>query len=91
MMGGGKEQKQSLADIIMEKINQKGQQNRMQEEGGNNNDNDADDDGYTNIPEKVAEVYTDIGKILSRYAAGKLPKAFKVIFHLLPIGKKYCI
>ena len=37
------------------------------------------DDGLPQLPEKVVEVYTDIGKILSRYTSGKLPKAFKVI------------
>ncbi len=72
MMGGGKEERQTLADIIMAKINEKEEQHKdgMEQE---------EDDGYTDIPEKVAEVYTDIGKILSRYTAGKLPKAFKVI------------
>eukprot|EP00551_Chaetoceros_affinis_P012252 CAMPEP_0203668198 /NCGR_PEP_ID=MMETSP0090-20130426/4890_1 /ASSEMBLY_ACC=CAM_ASM_001088 /TAXON_ID=426623 /ORGANISM="Chaetoceros affinis, Strain CCMP159" /LENGTH=464 /DNA_ID=CAMNT_0050532571 /DNA_START=90 /DNA_END=1484 /DNA_ORIENTATION=+ len=74
MMGGGKEERQTLADIIMAKINEKKEQQR----GGMGHGND-EDDGYTDIPEKVAEVYTDIGKILSRYTAGKLPKAFKVI------------
>ena len=28
---------------------------------------------------KVVEVYTAVGKILSRYSAGKIPKAFKVV------------
>lgn len=71
MMGGGREERRSLADIIMEKINEKEQNQEMIDEAGG--------EGYTDIPEKVAEVYTDIGKILSRYTAGKLPKAFKVI------------
>jgi essential nuclear protein 1 len=31
------------------------------------------------FPEKVVAVYTDIGNVLSRYTAGKLSKAFKVI------------
>lgn len=72
MMGGGKKERRSLADIIMEKINEKEEQQRQGME-------QDEDDGYTDIPEKVAAVYTDIGKILSRYTAGKLPKAFKVI------------
>jgi len=73
MMGGDKQERRTLADIIMDKINEKESQQAMavvEEE---------EDDGFTNIPVKVAEVYTDIGKILSRYTAGKLPKAFKVI------------
>jgi essential nuclear protein 1 len=72
MMGGNKEERRTLADIIMEKINEKEQQQQMMEE-------EVGEEGYTVIPEKVAEVYKDIGKILARYTAGKLPKAFKVI------------
>jgi essential nuclear protein 1 len=37
------------------------------------------DEGEPELPPKVVQVYTEIGKILSRYTAGKLPKAFKVI------------
>ena len=33
----------------------------------------------SNVPPKVVEVYTDIGRILGRYTSGKLPKAFQVI------------
>ena len=71
MMGGDREERRTLADIIMEKIHEK----EMQQQGIEVDD----EEGYTTIPAKVAEVYTDIGKILSRYTAGKLPKAFKVI------------
>lgn len=28
---------------------------------------------------KVVEVYTAVGKIMSRYSAGKVPKAFKIV------------
>ncbi len=28
---------------------------------------------------KVVEVYTAVGKLLSRYSAGKVPKAFKIV------------
>lgn len=72
MMGGDQQERRTLADIIMDKIQEKEAQQAMGEE-------EEEDDGYTDIPPKVAEVYTDIGKILSRYTAGKLPKAFKVI------------
>mmetsp|Transcript_47857 Transcript_47857/g.144757 ORF Transcript_47857/g.144757 Transcript_47857/m.144757 type:complete len:306 (-) Transcript_47857:48-965(-) len=72
MMGGNGEERQTLADIIMAKLEEKETQN------ASNNEAD-EDDGYTDIPPKVVEVYTDIGKILNRYTAGKLPKAFKVI------------
>jgi essential nuclear protein 1 len=68
------EQKQTLADIIMGKIAEKEAQNN-----GEVVDADDDEEGLPPLPDKVVEVYTDIGKILSRYTAGKLPKAFKVI------------
>lgn len=75
MMGGDRQERRTLADIIMEKINEKESQQAFH---GNGQD-EGEDDGFTDIPPKVAEVYKDIGKILSRYTAGKLPKAFKVI------------
>mmetsp|Transcript_16740 Transcript_16740/g.23264 ORF Transcript_16740/g.23264 Transcript_16740/m.23264 type:complete len:448 (+) Transcript_16740:219-1562(+) len=71
MMGNAGEERRTLADIILEKIAEKEAQQRgevaEEEEMG------------IDLPPKVVEVYSDIGKILSRYSAGKLPKAFKVI------------
>lgn len=64
MMGNTGERK-TLADLILEKIDEK-EDNMPQGE-------------MEGLPPKVVEVYTDIGKILSRYTSGKLPKAFKVI------------
>uniref|UniRef100_A0A7S3PYJ4 Bystin n=1 Tax=Chaetoceros debilis TaxID=122233 RepID=A0A7S3PYJ4_9STRA len=74
MMGGDKKERRTLADIIMDKIQEKEmqQQKVIGEE-------EEDEDGFTELPPKVAQVYTDIGKILAKYTAGKLPKAFKVI------------
>lgn len=70
--GGSTEERKTLADIIMEKIAEK--------EGQTGGEMDEDDEeGLPPLPEKVVEVYTEIGKILSRYTSGKLPKAFKVI------------
>lgn len=68
----------TLADMILEKIAQKEQQ---QLQRGSRNDMDDNDmmSQPQELPPKVVEVYTDIGKILSRYTSGKLPKAFKVI------------
>jgi essential nuclear protein 1 len=65
------EERRTLADIIMEKIAEKeaGESGVMKEE----------EDGLPPLPQKVVDVYTDIGKILGRYTSGKLPKAFKVI------------
>ena len=34
------------------------------------------------LPPKVVEVYKSVGKIMSRYKAGKVPKAFKIIPNL---------
>lgn len=34
------------------------------------------------INPKVEEVYRGVGKLLSRYTAGKIPKAFKIIPNL---------
>mmetsp|Transcript_14033 Transcript_14033/g.35305 ORF Transcript_14033/g.35305 Transcript_14033/m.35305 type:complete len:459 (+) Transcript_14033:107-1483(+) len=71
--GGGIEERKTLADIIMEKIAQKESQ-----ADGEMEDED-EEEGLPPLPDKVVEVYTEIGKILSRYTSGKLPKAFKVI------------
>lgn len=69
MMGQG-EERRTLADIIMEKIEEKEAEKRGELEGY---------DMGLDLPPKVIEVYSDIGKILARYTSGKLPKAFKVI------------
>jgi len=74
MMGGQKEERRTLADIILEKIQEK----EMQQQGCVGDEEDESNIVHE-LPPKVVEVYTDIGKILSRYSAGKLPKAFKVI------------
>jgi essential nuclear protein 1 len=56
--------------MILEKIEQKEAEKRGEIE---------EEEAGLDLPPKVVEVYTDIGKILSRYTSGKLPKAFKVI------------
>lgn len=71
--------KRSLADIILEKIEQKEMEQQQQDHPSNNHLNDDEEMVQPNLPPKVIQVYTDIGKILSRYTSGKLPKAFKVI------------
>jgi essential nuclear protein 1 len=69
---GGVEERKTLADIIMEKIAEK----EAKESG---QVLEEEEEGLPPLPPKVVDVYTDIGKILSRYTSGKLPKAFKVI------------
>lgn len=73
MMQNPTQERRTLADIIMEKIEQKERAGLMEDDAG------APDDDEIQLPPKVVEVYTEIGKILSRYRSGKLPKAFKVI------------
>jgi essential nuclear protein 1 len=66
-------ERKSLADLIFEKLKQ------TEAAHHDHDHNDDDDQPPGGLPEKVVTVYTDIGKILSRYTSGKLPKAFKVI------------
>jgi len=72
MMADKGEERRTLADIILDKIQEKEAEKRGEYS------NEEEQLGIA-LPEKVVQVYTDIGKILSRYTAGKLPKAFKVI------------
>jgi len=63
-------ERKTLADMVMAAIHEK-----EAEKAGQTNE---EEQGF-NLPPKVVEVYTEIGRILSRYTSGKLPKAFKVI------------
>lgn len=45
---------------------------------GLNNDNKNNNSSFS-FPQKVIDVYTKVGILLSRYKSGKLPKAFKII------------
>ena len=65
-------QRVTLADIIMDKLNEK------QETMGSTS-NDLNDKLASKLDPKIVEVYTKIGQLLTRYTSGKLPKAFKVI------------
>mmetsp|Transcript_39902 Transcript_39902/g.55467 ORF Transcript_39902/g.55467 Transcript_39902/m.55467 type:complete len:455 (+) Transcript_39902:22-1386(+) len=62
----------TLADMIMERI--------REQKGGQAESGKA---GALAVPggvdAKVAEVYTEVGRLLQRYKAGKVPKAFKII------------
>ena len=71
-MGDDGAERLTLADIIMEKIREK-------EEGLQT---EAEEDGAPQIPERVVEVYTEIGKVLAHWGRVRIPKAFKVIPHL---------
>lgn len=57
--------RKTLADLILEKIDQSGQQQSKNEIPG--------------VNQKVIEVYSKVGELMSRYRSGPLPKAFKII------------
>ncbi|KAF2197970.1 bystin [Delitschia confertaspora ATCC 74209] len=63
-----------LAALILEKIAAHEAANPSEDIRGGGDPEDA-----VEIPEKVVEVYTKIGLILSRYKSGKLPKPFKIL------------
>jgi len=63
-------ERRTLADIIMEKITEKKTEIQSQM-------SEAPEGAV--LDEKVVSVYKCLGEILSKYRAGKLPKAFKVI------------
>ncbi|RKP27238.1 Bystin-domain-containing protein [Syncephalis pseudoplumigaleata] len=65
-------QRRNLADIVMDKI-------RQHEETRNRPANADERTIPPGLNPKVVEVYTQVGKLLSRYKSGKLPKAFKII------------
>ena len=61
----------TLADIINEKITEK----RTEIDSQFTDDSQVGKD----LDPKVTEMYSEIGKLLSKYRAGKIPKAFKVL------------
>merc|ERR1719191_1482789 len=62
----------TLADVILEKIQEKETQQQTQQAEEERN-------AVSGLSPKVTETYVEIGVYLSRYKAGKIPKAFKVI------------
>ena len=62
----------------MEKIRQNTENQKSNNDSNIDNTANANNaqDGFSqpNIPPKVAEVYTQVGKILHHYKSGKLPK-----------------
>ena len=60
----------TIADLIEEK---------MRERQTTGEDVEMEELGYDDIDPKVVEVYKNVGKLLSRYKSGKLPKALKVV------------
>ena len=74
---GGTTERRTINDLILDKIREKEEEAaRARAAGG---DGGASSGGGARLPEKVVSVYTEIGKMLKHYSAGKLPKAFKII------------
>ena len=71
-MAPARSERRTLADIIMDKINEKQSMAMGDDEAGA-------EEQEPSMPPKVVQVYTSIGKMLKNYRAGKLPKAFKII------------
>jgi len=65
----------TLADVILEKIQEKEAQQQSQAA-------EAERSAQSGLSPKVVETYCEIGAYLSHYKAGKIPKAFKVIANL---------
>ena len=63
----------TLADIILEKIREKEEKQRMAAGA------DGADAGPPPLDPKVVDVYKRVGALLAKYRSGKLPKAFKLI------------
>ena len=81
-------QHRSLADIILEKLNKHTADDSIAPalvsggRSGANDDGDAqalEDMMLPGVSPKVAEVYSSVADLLSRYKSGKLPKAVKII------------
>lgn len=67
----------TLADKIMEKIRQ--QENGNAISGISQGEAEDEEEEGVMLPQKVIQVYTQVGDLLSRYRSGKLPRAFKII------------
>jgi essential nuclear protein 1 len=70
----------NLADLVMEQLEENEKQQERQErrrEAGGSAQPSTD-----RIPERVLEVYSSLGKLLSHYRSGKLPKALHMLPHL---------
>ena len=78
-------ERRTLGDIIAEKIREKELADAAAKQGNNNNNNNNGqvvDERQSRMNEKVVQVYESIGQLLTRYRAGKVPKAFKIIPNL---------
>lgn len=75
----GAGERRTLADIIMDKIREKAEEDEGEGGGQGLPGQGGEDGGRSTLSPKVREVYAEIGKLLKTYTAGKLPKAFKIL------------
>ena len=68
-----RQESRTLADIIMDKLHEKSADAAAQTSYNETNNE---------LPAKVVEVYSAVGKMLAHYRSGKLPKALKMLPHL---------
>ncbi|CAI5943193.1 unnamed protein product [Closterium sp. NIES-64] len=85
--GGAAPRQRTLADVIMAKIQEATAGGAAGAAGGAGGGGgvrggEGGEEAERRIPgvdEKVMEVYRGVGKLLSRYRSGKVPKAFKIV------------
>jgi essential nuclear protein 1 len=72
--GGGTTGRKTLGEIILERL---AEHQALAESGGA----EVEDRSKSNsgLNPQVVEVYTSVGQLMTRYRAGKVPKAFKII------------
>ncbi len=76
----GNAETRTLAEIIIEKLNESKKKSDEGEEVGGVAAYDGPEAAA--LPPKVVEVYTAVGVMLAHYKSGKLPKALKMLPHL---------
>lgn len=78
--GSNTSERRTINDLILDKIREKEEADvEASAAGGGGGRGAGGGGGQPKLPEKVVLVYTEIGKMLKHYSAGKLPKAFKII------------
>ncbi|GJP84379.1 hypothetical protein CLOP_g14437 [Closterium sp. NIES-67] len=81
--GGAAPRQRTLADVIMAKIQEatagSGSAGAAAEGGGGVRGGEEEERRIPGVDDKVMEVYRGVGKLLSRFRSGKVPKAFKIV------------
>ncbi|GJP38155.1 hypothetical protein CLOM_g22592 [Closterium sp. NIES-68] len=80
---GGSPRQRTLADVIMARIQEatagSGSAGAAAEGGGGVRGGEEEERRIPGVDDKVMEVYRGVGKLLSRFRSGKVPKAFKIV------------